>query len=56
MAADQMAGLVDEAIEHPHRWKGDTLGWALRLTADDRGRLGVTTIGAFDLGQAARIQ
>jgi hypothetical protein len=56
MPADQMVGLVDEAIEHPLRWKADTLGWALQLTAVDRARLGVTTIGAFDLGRSARAQ
>jgi hypothetical protein len=56
MPADQIAGLLDEAIEHPRRWKADTLGWVLRLTAGDRARLGVTTIGAFDLGRAARTQ
>jgi hypothetical protein len=54
MTADQVAGLVDEAIRRPRRWKADTLAWALRLTAADRARLGVTTIGAIDLGKAAR--
>lgn len=47
-------GIIGEALANPQRWKADQLAWRLRLTAEDRRMLGVTTIGAIDENKAAR--
>jgi hypothetical protein len=38
--------------KHPIRWKADTLGQRLRLTREERTRLGIKTIGACDASKA----
>lgn len=46
--------IVQPILASPQRWKADALAWRLRLTADDRAALGITTIGAIDENSAAR--
>ena len=46
--------VVQPILANPTRWKADALAWRLRLTADDRARLGITTIGAIDENRTAR--
>lgn len=46
--------VIDRALTNPERWKADQLAWRMRLTAADRATLGITTIGAVDLGKAGR--
>jgi hypothetical protein len=41
--------LIDEALEHSLRWRADRLAWKLRVTAAERERLGLRTIGAIDM-------
>lgn len=48
--------LMADAILRPRRWKADKLAWRLKLTDADRTELGITTIGAIDIGKAARDQ
>jgi hypothetical protein len=50
----RLAALTVEAIGHPRKWKADTLAWRLGLKAAERRELKVTTIGATDMGRAAR--
>lgn len=52
-AADQQE-MVGKALANPKHWKADQLAWRLRLTAQERRMLGVTTIGAIDENKAAR--
>lgn len=46
--------LVGAALATPQHWKADQLAWRLRLTAQERRMLGITTIGAIDENKAAR--
>lgn len=46
--------IVADALVSPQRWKADQLAWRLRLTAEDRRMLGITTIGAIDENKSAR--
>lgn len=54
MPQDQAAALVAGVIARPLKFKADTLGWRLRLSAAERTALAITTIGAFDLTKAER--
>ena len=40
--------------QNPRRYKADTLAWRLRLTKEERGILGITTIGAIDFNKQQR--
>lgn len=51
---DQAAELAAGVIARPLKFTADTLGWRLRLSAAERTRLAITTIGAFDLTKAQR--
>jgi hypothetical protein len=50
----ERAAIVPPILAHPKRWKADALAWELGLTAADRARLGITTIGAIDENKSAR--
>lgn len=43
------AALIDRVIQKPRKWSAKTLGRAMRLTQEERKRLGITTIRAFDV-------
>lgn len=53
-APDKVTKLARRVVAHPRRWNAETLGQKLRLSMDDRKRLGVTTIGAFDVPKKDR--
>lgn len=46
MPAKHLADLVAQVIANPAKFKADTLGQRLRLSPEERDRLGITTIGA----------
>lgn len=46
--------VIDHALTNPQRWRADQLAWRMRLTAADRTRMGITTIGAVDMNKNAR--
>lgn len=46
--------IISDGIANQRNWKADALAWRLRLGAEERRLLGITTIGAIDLGRAAR--
>lgn len=50
----EQKGMVGEALANPQHYKADGLAWRLRLKAEERRMLGVTTIGAIDENKAAR--
>ncbi len=50
----ECAALVGKVAANPLKWTADKLAWRLRLTAAERTALKITTIGAIDLGKAAR--
>ena len=52
--AKEQQEMVGAALSNPQHWKADNLAWRLRLTAEERRALGVTTIGAIDENRAAR--
>lgn len=54
LTAKEQHDMVGAALANPQHWKADNLAWRLRLTADERRALGVTTIGAIDENKAAR--
>ena len=54
MEAAEIEILVSTVLAAPRRWRADTLAWRLRMTAADRRRLAITTIGAIDLSRSAR--
>jgi hypothetical protein len=54
MAPDAAQHLIEQAIAKPLRWRADKLAVRLNLTAADRSRLGIKTIGACDLTKAER--
>jgi hypothetical protein len=47
--------LLEHIIAHPRRFKADTLAAKLNLTAADRARWKITTIGAIDLLREQRV-
>lgn len=51
---EEAEALADAAIAKPIRWKADTLAKRLNLTAVDRERLAIRTIGAVDQTKAER--
>lgn len=54
MAPDAAQMLIDQAIAKPLRWRADKLAVRLNLTAADRARLRIRTIGAVDMTKAQR--
>jgi hypothetical protein len=54
LTAKEQQDMVGAALANPQHWKADNLAWRLRLTAEERRMLGVTTIGAIDENKAAR--
>ena len=56
MAADERAALADKVLANPLRWKADTLAARLRLTAAERARHSIRTIGAIDESAADRAE
>lgn len=48
--------LIRDALEHPIRWRADKLGWKLKVTAAERERLDLRTIGCFDLSREERVE
>ena len=54
LTAKEQAEMVGAALANPQHWKADNLAWRLRLTAEERRMLGVTTIGSIDENKAAR--
>jgi hypothetical protein len=55
MPADERERLADDAIAKPLRWKADTLAARLNLTAGERQRLRICTIGSTDRTKAERL-
>lgn len=54
MAKEEAAGLAARVVNDPLKWTADTLACRLRLTADERNRLAITTIGAIDQNKDQR--
>jgi hypothetical protein len=54
IATDRVAALASKVAARPIKWSADKLAWRMRLTMEDRTRLGITTIGAFDVGKKDR--
>jgi hypothetical protein len=54
LTAAEQADMVGSALAIPQHYKADGLAWRLRLKAEERRMLGVTTIGAIDENKAAR--
>jgi len=48
--------LVNEATEHPLKWKADKAAWKLRVTAAERDACRLRTIGAIDQTKEQRAQ
>lgn len=46
--------IVSKAIADARPWTADQLAWRYRITQEERTMLGLTTIGAIDLGKRAR--
>lgn len=51
----ELKTLREEVLRNPKRWKADQLAWVLRLIEADRRALGITTIGAIDMGKRERM-
>ena len=54
ISTDRVAALASKVAARPIKWSADKLAWRMRLTMEDRTRLGITTIGAFDVGKKDR--
>jgi hypothetical protein len=54
MPETERAAIIDRATTKTRRWRADTLAKRLNLTAVDRQRLRITTIGAVDANREAR--
>lgn len=54
MTLAEQRQVVADGIANQRHWKADALAWRVRLTIAERRMLGITTIGAIDLGKAAR--
>src|SRR5882724_6348817 len=54
LTGQEQRQMIGDAIANTQHWKADQLAWRLRLTAEERKVLGVTTIGAVDENKAAR--
>ena len=52
LPATEARGIAKDIAKSPRRWKVAALAWALRLTYDERQRLGIKTIGAIDMTKA----
>jgi len=49
MSRAEVEATIAAAVAKPHRWRADTLARRLGLTATERRRLRITTIGAVDM-------
>lgn len=56
LTAAEQKEIVGAALANPQHYKADGLAWRLRLKAEERRMLGVTTIGAIDENKAARLK
>lgn len=56
MPAGELQEMVGLALANPHYWTADQLAWRLKVTAQERRMLGITTIGAIDENKAARLK
>lgn len=56
MPLGEAEALIAAAIAKPKRWRADALAWRLRLIAEDRAALRITTIGAIDAGKLQRAE
>ena len=56
LPADELAALVDDVVEHPRRFKADTIAARLGITDEIRILLDLRTIGAIDRPAAQRKQ
>lgn len=56
LTAAEQKEIVGTALANPQHYKADGLAWRLRLKAEERRMLGVTTIGAIDENKAARLK
>ena len=54
-AAAELEAMLDDVIEKPRRWRADILAERLGLTAAERRRLRITSIGAIDQSKAERL-
>jgi hypothetical protein len=54
ISTDRVTALASKVAARPIKWSADKLAWRMRLTMEDRTRLGITTIGAFDVGKKDR--
>lgn len=54
MTLRESNAMMAKAFSSGQYWTADQLAWRLRLTMADRTALGITTIGAIDMGKAAR--
>jgi hypothetical protein len=54
MPPDEQATLITNVSANPLRWRADPLGKRMGLTAAERSRLRITTIGSTDMGKADR--
>jgi hypothetical protein len=54
MQPQEAAVMVKAVIAKPRGWRADKLAARLNLTAAERAKLGITTIGAVDMDKAAR--
>lgn len=48
--------LISEATHSPLKWSADKLAWKLRISDEQRSRLKLKTIGAFDCNKEQRAQ
>ncbi|MGM4885328.1 hypothetical protein AB8A20_08120 [Tardiphaga sp. 604_B6_N1_1] len=48
LPSEERRAIIERVLATPLRWKADTLGKRLRLTAADRTRLSIKTIGCID--------
>jgi hypothetical protein len=56
MPSSDRQGLIERVLARPRRWKADTLAKRLGLTAANRTRLKVKSIGAIDQTSAERAE
>lgn len=54
LTISELDQIAQPVLMRPQIYTADALGWKLRLSAVDRQRLGITTIGAYDQSKAER--
>ena len=48
--------IAEQVAAAPRKWSADALAWRLNLSMVDRTALNITTIGAYDVGKAERME